>query len=76
MKFAKAVEELSQEQKKAVENVPQFKTGDTVRAGDVLATLYAASEERLDEAETILLGATVFSDTPAAPRKLILDEIV
>ena len=57
-------------------SVLQKKTGDTVRTGDVLATLFAASEERLDEAEAILLGATVFSDMPAAPRKLILDEIV
>lgn len=33
------------------------KTGDKVARGDVLATLYSSSEERLDEGERILLGA-------------------
>ncbi|MBR7117607.1 MAG: thymidine phosphorylase [Clostridia bacterium] len=38
------------------------KTGDAVRAGDVLATLYSSSEERLDEGERVYLSALTLGD--------------
>ncbi len=53
MKFAKAVEELSQEQKKAVENVPQFKIGDTVR---VHFRIVEGEKERVQVFEGVVIG--------------------
>ena len=53
MKFAKSVEELSQEQKKAVENVPQFKTGDTVR---VHFRIVEGEKERVQVFEGVVIG--------------------
>ena len=38
------------------------KPGDAVRVGDVLATIWAATPERLDEGERILRGSYRFSD--------------
>ena len=47
------------------------KTGDFVRAGQPLATLYAAREELLDAAEVKLLASTEIGGTPPATRPLI-----
>lgn len=47
------------------------KTGDAVRQGDVLATLYANDAARFDAAEEALRGALTFADAPPAPQKLI-----
>ncbi|MCQ2457028.1 MAG: thymidine phosphorylase [Clostridia bacterium] len=51
------------------------KTGDAVRRGDVIATLYASDEAKLAAAEKKLLSSTEFG--PAAPeaRPLILNEV-
>lgn len=38
------------------------KTGDAVRAGEVIARLYSSTEERLDDGERGYLGALSFSD--------------
>ena len=43
------------------------KTGDRVEPGDLVATLYAADEERLDEGERILRAAYVLGDEEPAP---------
>ena len=43
------------------------KTGDHLKPGDLVATLYAASEARLDEGERILRGAYDIRDEQPAP---------
>ncbi|MEA3365711.1 MAG: 50S ribosomal protein L19 [Candidatus Hydrogenedentes bacterium] len=53
MKFAKAVEELSQEQKKAPKNIPQFKIGDTVR---VHFRIVEGEKERIQVFEGVVIG--------------------
>ncbi len=51
------------------------KTGDFVRAGDVIATLYTSDEARLDGAERKLLEATEIGDEHPTTRALIVDVI-
>jgi pyrimidine-nucleoside phosphorylase len=48
------------------------KTGDAVRVGQPIATLYASREELLDAAEERLLTATAIGSQKPAPRPLIL----
>ena len=43
------------------------KTGDRLEAGDLMATLYAADEARLDEGERILRGSYELGDERPAP---------
>ncbi|MBQ8310691.1 MAG: thymidine phosphorylase, partial [Clostridia bacterium] len=49
------------------------KTGDCVRHGDALVTLYSTNAEALDAAERTILGATRFSDHAPEARPLIFD---
>ncbi|MFO7974534.1 MAG: 50S ribosomal protein L19 [Candidatus Hydrogenedentota bacterium] len=49
----KAVEELSQEQKKAAENIPQFNIGDTVR---VHFRIVEGEKERVQVFEGVVIG--------------------
>lgn len=51
------------------------KTGDYVKAGDPIATLYTEREETLVAAEARLLSATFFSKEAPAARPLIFDVI-
>lgn len=51
------------------------KTGDLCRAGEPLATLYAASAQRLDEGEARFLSALSFGDTPPEKKPLILGKV-
>lgn len=51
------------------------KTGETVVAGDRIATLYTSREESLDEAERRFLAATTIGSLPPEPRPLIFDRI-
>ena len=51
------------------------KTGDRVRAGDPIATLYAANEGLFAAAEQRLLDATTISDEQPAEAPLILERI-
>ena len=51
------------------------KTGDAVRKGDVIATLYASDEELFAAAEQTMLAATEISDTAPAPRPLIFEVV-
>ena len=50
-------------------------TGDYVKAGDPIATLYTEREETLVAAEARLLSATFFSEEAPAARPLIFDII-
>lgn len=47
------------------------KTGDAVRAGEVIARLYSSAEDRLDDGERGYLGALSFSDERPAELPLI-----
>jgi pyrimidine-nucleoside phosphorylase len=49
------------------------KTGDYVRKGELLATLYANNERLFAQAESRLLAATEIGAAPPAARPLILD---
>ena len=51
------------------------KTGDYIRAGEPIATLYASNEGLFAAAEQTVLCATFFGDTPPAPRPLIWDRV-
>ena len=51
------------------------KTGDYVRAGDPIATLYASDENLFAAAEQRLLAATTISDEQPAEAPLILERI-
>ena len=51
------------------------KTGDLCRTGEPLATLYAASAQRLDEGEARFLSALSFGDTPPETKPLILGKV-
>ena len=51
------------------------KTGDLVRAGEAIATLYTSDESKLDAAEARLLGATEWGDEAPAERPLIVDVV-
>ncbi|MBQ7334877.1 MAG: thymidine phosphorylase [Clostridia bacterium] len=54
----------------------QAKTGDFVRAGEPIATLYTDTKpENLDAAERMLLDATAFSAEQPAARPLIFDVV-
>ena len=53
MKFPKVIEELSQGQKKAAENVPQFNVGDTVR---VHFRIVEGEKERIQVFEGVVIG--------------------
>ncbi len=48
------------------------RTGDFVRAGEVIATLHTSDELRLDAAEARLLGATEWGEEPPVERPLIV----
>ncbi len=52
------------------------KTGDYVKAGDPIATLYANKKELFTASAAKLLEATTISDSPAEAQPLILDVIV
>ena len=47
------------------------KTGDKVKRGDTLATLYSSKLELIEDAERVLSCAYKFSDTPRENEKLI-----
>lgn len=49
------------------------KTGERVRRGDALVTLYSAKEALLDAAERTILSATHFSDDAPASRPLVFE---
>jgi thymidine phosphorylase len=49
------------------------KTGDFVKAGGVIATLYTSCKEKLDMAEKTFLSAVEFSDEKPRKALLILD---
>ena len=51
------------------------KTGDYVKAGDVIATLYSSKETSFAQASQKLLSATKLGDTAPANQPLILDVI-
>lgn len=51
------------------------KTGDFCRTGEPLATLYAASEQKLDEGATRFLSALSFGETPPEMEPLILGKV-
>ena len=53
MKFAKAVEDVSQEQKKAAEKIPQFNIGDSVR---VHFRIVEGEKERVQVFEGVVIG--------------------
>lgn len=47
------------------------KTGDYVRQGEVLCTLFASDQKAFDQAEPVFLGALSFSDQKPQNRKLV-----
>lgn len=51
------------------------KTGDTVRKGDVIATLYSSNESLFDAAEKKLLESTCIGEEVPQPRPLILAKV-
>ena len=51
------------------------KTGDKVKAGDVLATLYANDQSLFAKAEEIFVLATLISDKKPINRPLVLARI-
>lgn len=51
--------------------VLERKTGDEVREGELLATLYSAEEPRLDEAEAVLRNAVELGDERPDPEPLV-----
>ncbi len=51
------------------------KTGDAVKSGDVIATLYTNKEKAIRRAEEIFLSALEFSDTEQAKADLIIDRV-
>ncbi len=51
------------------------KTGDFVREGDVLCTLYTNQAATLPDAQSRFLSALTFSETAPAPRPLILKTV-
>lgn len=51
------------------------KTGDAVRTGDILATLYTEDESKFDSAEKRFLSSTVISDQKPAYRPIILGKV-
>ena len=51
------------------------KTGDSVRRGDVMATLHCSDERRLDAAEEKLLSSTFIGKDKPETRPLILDTV-
>jgi pyrimidine-nucleoside phosphorylase len=51
------------------------KTGDYVRAGDPIATLYASDERLFDAAEQRFLSATTIGDERPAELPLVLERI-
>ena len=51
------------------------KTGDFVKCGDVIATLYTNNESLVPKAEEIFLSALEFSDKEPQKTALILDSI-
>ena len=51
------------------------KVGDSVRSGEVIATLYADDMSLMDDARDMLLDATIISDTPPPTRDIILGEV-
>jgi len=55
----------------AVGFVMEKRIGDRVEEGDVLCTLHARSEDSARETEEKILSALQFSQSPAAPAKLI-----
>ncbi len=51
------------------------KTGDKVKKGDIIASLFTCKESTLDSAEKKLLSAMSFSDSPAPSQPLIFEII-
>ena len=51
------------------------KTGDFVKAGETIATLYAEKESVFDAAEKRLKAATYFGASPNEKQPLILDVV-
>ena len=51
------------------------KTGDAVRAGETLATLYTDKPDAVEEAQSRFLAALTFADVPSQPQPLILKTI-
>ncbi|MBQ4586840.1 MAG: pyrimidine-nucleoside phosphorylase [Clostridia bacterium] len=51
------------------------KTGDFVKAGEVIATLYTNSGEKLDAGERKLIESTVIGDEKPAYKPIILDKV-
>ncbi len=52
------------------------RTGDAVKAGEPIAELYAASEERLEEAETRFCSAITLTEDAPESRPLIFGKIM
>ncbi|MEZ4825219.1 MAG: thymidine phosphorylase [Bacteroidia bacterium] len=55
--------------------VLQKKTGDFVEKGEILAMLYAASDEKTSESEEMVLGAFEYGEERPAPQKLVLERV-
>ena len=51
------------------------KTGDSVRAGDVIATMYTSDEARFEAAEAKFLQSTIIRQEKPEARPLVLDRI-
>ena len=51
------------------------KTGDSVRAGDVIATMYTSDESRFEAAEAKFLQSTIIKQEKPESRPLVLDRI-
>lgn len=51
------------------------KTGDSVRAGDVIATMYTSDEARFEAAEAKFLQSTIIKQAKPEARPLVLDRI-
>lgn len=51
------------------------KTGDSVRAGDVIATMYTSDEARFEAAEAKFLQSTIIKQAKPESRPLVLDRI-
>lgn len=52
-----------------------IRIGDRVRSGEVMATVFASSEEKCLQAEKMIRQSILLSDTPQSQPKLILDSI-
>lgn len=55
--------------------VVKKKTGDFVAQGDTLAVLYAATRDKFDEVEDVILEALTFGTTAPAPEPIVLGRV-